>query len=167
MTETQGDLFVQQQLQREANSRTKRHNKHTSQRKLTENHDFIGLTGEWAFGEFVGLMPDFKGRLSGDKGIDFMLPGDSKVCPLSVDVKTSRRGDKLLHEKGKGFADIYVLAHYDESTKTAKLVGWEWGSKLRDVEPRDTGCGVINHEIPVYKLHPMANFPWRYTYRPK
>jgi hypothetical protein len=147
-----GDLMTLNDLiEQEAQARTNLHNGQNSQRKLADHYDHVGLSGEFEFGKFCGLMPDLSSKPKGDKGIDFVVP-----LQFAVDVKTSRRGDMLLHEAGKETnADIFVLAHYDEVSKRCRLVGWEWAKALLAVEPKDTGRGVVNHYIPAARLRSM------------
>lgn len=127
---------------------------------MSDNYEDVGLAGEWEFGAFSGLFP--KTKVGGDGGIDFELP-----VVFTVDVKTSKKGDYLLIEEGKVKADIYVLAHYNEtatqegdsdsyitSAKTS-LLGWAFATHVKSVAARDTGRGIINHAIPVKELRPM------------
>lgn len=133
-----------------AEDRTPQHNNHQSQRVLSTNHDDVGLAGEFAFGEFSGLWPDTSLHPSGDNGIDFRVP-----LVFTVDVKTARKPLNLIHEEGKPFVDIYVLAGFDDDTRKAWLIGWEWGSVLKNAPTGDFGHGVINHFIAAEQLRTM------------
>jgi len=132
------------------NSRTETHSEHSSQRILSKEHDKVGLSGEFTFGEFSGLWPDTRALPGGDRGVDFTI-----ALWFTVDVKIYRNPGNLIHEQGKPFADIFVLAKYDDETGKSKLLGWEWGSKLKVAPVRDFGYGVINHYIPTDQLRSM------------
>lgn len=135
------------------------HKAHASSRPLSDGYEDVGVTGEFAFGAFCGLMPDVTARPAGDKGIDFRV-----LLRFSVDVKTARRPGHLIHEAGKPFADIFVLARYDDDTQQAELLGWEWGAKLKLAPIKDFGYGVLSHYIPAGNLRPMAELD-RYIFR--
>lgn len=134
----------------EGQARHEAHKHHASSRPLSDDYELVGLAGETAFGMLTGKMPDLERRLEGDAGIDFIIP-----MRFSVDVKTARKAYHLIHEKGKKFADIYVLAEYDDETKKARLIGWEWGRTLQKAPVKDFGYGIENHYIPASKLKPM------------
>jgi hypothetical protein len=131
-------------------SRTKQHNGDSSQRILSDKHDLVGMSGELAFGEFSGLWPDTSLKREGDSGVDFRIR-----LEFTVDVKTARKALNLIHEQGKPFADIYVLAQFNEDNNSSTLLGWELGRILKGAPTRDFGYGVINHYIPAEKLRPM------------
>jgi hypothetical protein len=143
-------------LQNEADSRHEAHKNHASSRPLSEGYELIGLLGEAKFGQLTGLMPDLERKLSGDNGIDFIIP-----LKFSVDVKTARKPKHLIQERGKISADIYVLAGYDETTKRVRLLGWEWGAELKRAPVKDFGYGIFNHYIPVDQLKPMEKLTKR------
>lgn len=136
--------------------RTTQHNEHATQRVLSNNHDQVGLSGEFAFGEFCGIFPDTKLRPEGDKGVDFTVP-----LAFTVDVKTARKPYNLIHEEGKPMADIYVLAGYNEETRKATLIGWEFGATLAKKPVKEFGHGVRNHFIPAKELRPMDDLKAR------
>lgn len=137
-------------------SRTEIHSEHSSQRILSKEHDKVGLSGEFAFGEFSGLWPDTRSLPGGDCGVDFTI-----AMWFTVDVKTYRNPGNLIHEQGKPFADIFVLAKYDDETQKSKLLGWEWGVKLKAAPVRDFGYGVVNHYIPADQLKSMEELKKR------
>lgn len=114
-----------------AGSRTDTHKEHASQRILSVDHDKVGLAGEFAFGEFSGLWPDTRELVGGDNGVDFTMP-----LRFTVDVKTFRKPINLIHEEGKSFADIFVLAKYIEEWGKGELLGWEWGARLKSAPIR-------------------------------
>lgn len=132
------------------------HADHATSRPLSDGYERVGLAGEFAFGEFCGIFPDLAERPGGDSGVDFMLP-----LIFTVDVKTARKAYYLLHEQEKGFADIYVLAEYDDETGRAVLVGWAWGAQLERAPIKDFGYGVMNHYIPRGELRPMSELSGR------
>ncbi len=137
-----------------ASHRMALHEGHTSSRPLSEGYESVGLHGEFAFGEFCGVMPDISDRPSGDAGVDFVVP-----MLFTVDVKTARKANNLIHEAGKPLADIYVLAEFVDNKAT--LVGWEWGSKLAAAPVRDFGYGVQSHYIPREQLKPLSTLACR------
>lgn len=141
-----------------ATSRTEIHSGHLSQRILSQDHDKVGLSGEFAFGEFCGLWPDTRSLAGGDRGSDFTI-----AMKFTVDVKTYRNPGNLIHEQGKPFADVFVLARYDDETGKAQLLGWEWGAKLKAAPVRDFGYGVINHYISATELRRMEELKCRLT----
>ena len=132
------------------------HKNHATHRPLSDQNDRVGLSGEFLFGEFTGLWPDTKTRPGGDNGIDFTV-----LLRFTVDVKTARKPYHLIHENGKAFADIFVLAEYNDETGKARLLGWEWGKVLEKAPTKDFGYGVVNHYIPANKLRPMADLKAR------
>jgi hypothetical protein len=135
----------------EAEARHQSHVNHKSSRPLSEGYELIGLLGELEFAKATGIMLDLERKLDGDKGIDFIVP-----VRLSIDVKTARKAFNLIHEQGKPFADIYVLAQYCDDDEKTNLLGWEFGSILKSSPVKDFGYGIQNHYIPVEKLRPMA-----------
>ena len=132
------------------------HKDHASSRPLSINYEGVGISGEVAFSAFSGIACDLSERPSGDKGIDFIVP-----LLFSIDVKTARIPNHLIHEKGKDFVDIYVLAEYVADGKPANLIGWEYGIKLKNAPFKDFGYGIINHYIHRSKLRPMADLKTR------
>ena len=134
----------------EGEARHEMHKDHASSRPLSKDYHTVGLAGETAFGMLTGRMPDLERRIEGDAGVDFYIP-----LRFSVDVKTARKALHLIQEQGKISADIYVLAEYDDETKKARLIGWEWGKTLEKAPVKDFGYGIINHYIPASKLKPM------------
>jgi hypothetical protein len=134
----------------EAKKRHESHKNHATSRPLSPDYEFLGLSGELEFAQQTGVMIDLERRLDGDKGVDFVVP-----VRLSVDVKTARKPFHLIHEAGKKFADLYVLAKYDDEKEKADLIGWEFGSALKAAPTKDFGYGIINHYIPAGDLRPM------------
>ena len=128
------------------------HKNHASSRPLSKDYELVGLSGEIAFGEFANLEADLSERPEGDNGVDFEAPNG-----MTIDVKTARRAYNLIHETGKKFANIYVLAQYDENTESATLMGWEYGTTLAKAPTKDFGYGIINHYISKDRLRPMVD----------
>jgi hypothetical protein len=135
-------------IKNESDERHESHKNHASSRPLSEDYELIGLLGEVEFAKKTGVMLDLERKLGGDAGIDFIVP-----LAFSVDVKTARKPFHLIHEKGKKFADIYVLAGIDGDDVT--LIGWEFGKVLEKSPAKDFGYGIINHYIPASKLKKM------------
>jgi hypothetical protein len=145
------EAWLRESLSSEAQARSALHQSQTSNRPLSEASELIGLIGEFEFGRVTGRMPDLEHRPNGDGGFDFVVS-----LRFTVDVKTAERPFNLIHEQGKPFADIYVLAQYVPDSQRAPLLGWEWGANLRAAPVRDFGHGVFNHYIPRERLRPMA-----------
>jgi hypothetical protein len=115
------------------------HKDQQSSRPLSKDYELIGICGEAAFSAATGIPIDLTSRVDGDKGIDFTTPVGT------VDVKTARKPYYLAVEQGKVIADIYVLAQYDDETRRARLLGWEYGSAFRNLPTRGFGFGIISH----------------------
>ena len=133
-----------------ADERHELHQDHQSSRPLSVGYERVGIAGEMAFSHFSGLAADLSARPGGDNGYDFILP-----LLFSVDVKTARKAGNLIQEQGAAFADIVVLAEFDDNTGKALLVGWEWGSVLKAAPVKDFGYKILNHHIPRSKLRTM------------
>ena len=134
-----------------ADKRHQIHENHASSRPLSDDYNLVGISGEWAFAHFSGMMPDLEEKPEGDKGIDFSLP-----VRLTIDVKTARKAYHLIQEVGKPVrADIYVLAQYDDATGKSELIGWEWAHILLQAPAKDFGYGIVNHYIHRNELRPM------------
>jgi hypothetical protein len=93
--------------------------------------DTVGIAGEIAFADATGLALDDSARPFGDNGIDF-------VCVIgTVDVKTARKPYNLIVPQATPhFADVYVLAYYDDDTRRATLLGWEYVERVRKAPVR-------------------------------
>lgn len=139
-------------IEREALKRQDLHKHHASSRPLVKGYEVTGMAGEFALGEVLGLYPDVSVRLKGDDHIDFNV-----LLHYSIDVKCSKRAEHLLHAQGSKFADIFVLAEYNDETKAVKLLGWEWGSVLQKAKVSDmlADDGVMAHFIRYDKLRGM------------
>jgi hypothetical protein len=134
-----------------ADNRSRLHEGKPSSRELSEDYQKIGLSGEFAFGAFSGLMPDISERPNGDNGIDFKIK-----LGFSVDVKTFNKPNNLICEVGKVVADIYILAKRNPDLPTgAELLGWEFGKKLKNAPTKDFGFGITNHFIDAKELRSM------------
>ena len=137
MTNDDAILLIRQ----EADAHERLHANHSS-RKLSDDYEAIGMLGEWEFAKATGIFPDLSERIDGDAGVDFIIP-----LTFTVDVKTARKAYHLIHEAGRSFADIYVLAEHDDQTGQTRLVGWEFGTILKRAPVRDFGYGIENHYI--------------------
>lgn len=142
-----------EELRKHAEERKAMHtaSKRRDYRPLSKGHELVGLAAERAWTDAFGGEVDLELRPRGDKGHDFSLPNGA-----TVDVKGARRAHRLLVKAGKKkYADIFVLAHYDDGTETAKLVGWTTKEKVLEKTPRDSGFGIINYEVPAKELLPI------------
>ena len=126
------------------------HVDHATSRPLSDGYEKVGLAGELAFSQFTGMAPDLSVKPEGDGGVDTTI-----FLAFTVDVKTARKAYNLIHEIDKPFADIFVLAEYDDDSEKAMLVGWEYGSILRKAPSKDFGYGIENHFIHRSRLRPM------------
>lgn len=138
-------------IEKLARERERLHIDHPSSRPLSNDYELVGLAGEQAFSVFSGLPVDISVKPSGDNGIDFILPGGK-----TVDVKMARKAYNLLHEANKPLrADIYVLARYNDETKSATLLGWIEKSVLENAPVKDFGYGIENRYVSANVLHKM------------
>lgn len=137
------------ELKIEADARHILHLGQPSSRPLSVNYELVGLSGEEAFANRYKLQVDMVRRPYGNKGINFQ----TKIG--SIDVLTARKAFNLIVEEGKVRADIYVLAKYNDASKEATLLGWANKKEVLAAPQRDFGYGIINHFIPVAKLHSM------------
>lgn len=119
-------------------------------RGLSDGQELVGIMGEAQFAKDFRQPLDLSLKVGGDAGYDFVLP-----LRYTVDVKTFRKAQNLIHEQGKVTADIYVLAGFIDEPMRAHLIGWEWGRNLAKAPVRDFGHGVISHYIPVGALRPI------------
>jgi hypothetical protein len=143
-------MMHENDIKQHAADRKRIHAKHKSSRPLSNDHEYVGMAGEKALADFLGIPVDTKLRPGGDGGFDAVI-GD-----VSIDIKTARKPVNLLVEARKVRAYIYVLAGYDDDTETAELIGWARGIDLLHVVPRDIGGhGVMSHWIPAGKLNKM------------
>lgn len=121
-----------------------------SRRVFSDDFEVVGMIGEAAFAKAFNLPMDLRLLLSGDGGVDFITPIGT------VDVKTFRKAFNLLVDENRMSADIYVLASYNDATKEAVLLGWEYGEVLKQCPIRDFGYGVRNHYKSASKLRKMS-----------
>lgn len=138
-----------------ADHRTSIHEGQASQRKLSKDYEQIGLAGEEEFARQFGQMHevqvDTSDRIGGDGGRDFL------IGPGVVDVKTARKPIYLLLEQKPTRADIVVLARYDDETRRATLLGWQWVKTIQKYRVRDMGFGVLSHAVPLSHLRPIRD----------
>lgn len=138
------------EVQRHSRDRERFHSGKPYYTPKSKNHELVGLRGEEAWIRDFGGELDTELRRGGDRGHDF------KIGKQTVDVKTARNAHRLLVKAGKKkYADIFVLARYDDDADEAELVGWIEAERVLSVKPRDTGFGIVNHEFPASKMHPM------------
>lgn len=102
-------------------------------RPMKPGYELIGVMGELALGQFLGLpvgaVPLVDG---GDGGVDFEVAG------LTIDVKCSDSAGYLLVDEGKVRSKVYALAHWHPLRRGPVLLyGWEWGH-LVAAAPVDT-----------------------------
>ena len=134
-----------------ANQREAIHRGHKSSRPLSPHYEYVGLKGEQAVAEYLGLEIDTTLRPRGDNGRDMVFRG------VTIDAKTFRRPYCLLVEKGHVHeGNVYVLVGYRESDDTTELLGWEWGSAVASAPVKDFKRGVDNHYIPAAQLRQMS-----------
>lgn len=133
-----------------AERRMRLHRDHKTNRPLSEMYEFIGLVGEYEFAFQFFFQMDTVLRPGGDGHVDFNTPVGT------IDVKTARKAYNLIVEVGKPIADIVVLASFDDTTKRAILLGWEYGRKILQCPVRDFGYGVMNHYLPAMQLRSIA-----------
>lgn len=146
-------------IRTEAIKRACLHSNHPSQRILGNEHDLVGLAGEVAFADYMGLSLDLRRLPSGDGGKDFLLSllVQDAVQSFRADVKTARIPAHLLVEVGKCEPlTIYVLAQYSDATQTARCLGWEWGLVLLRSKPKTMpGYSVVNYHVRRASLRAM------------
>jgi hypothetical protein len=149
-------------LEQEAAARHEMHKNHPTHRPLSEGYWHVALVGEDALAKAFGLTVDMVRRPNGDGGVDNYLPlrlsPDEKVTMVPVDVKTARKPFNLLVEVGKVKPKtIYMLASFDDATKTSELLGWQWGLVLLGAPTSNFGYGVTSHYIPREDLRPLSD----------
>ncbi len=101
-------------------------------------YDRKGVCGEVALREFFGIFEHPPGALlGGDGGFDLRVDlrgRDDRERLHTIDIKAAVRPTWLWVEppkKGHAFADVYVLARYNEKTRRATLIKWHWGEVVR------------------------------------
>lgn len=142
--------ITQADLQKIAIERSQLHKNHSSRRALSANYDYVGLSGEVAFGNAFDMPVDLTKKPGGDNHVDFYTPIGT------VDVKTYRKAFNLLREENKKHAKILVLAAFNESTQTAVLVGWEYDTEMLKQPKKDFGYGIVNYFKSARLLRPMG-----------
>lgn len=135
-----------------ADQRAKLHSKDSSSRHLSSDCEFIGLLGEIRFSELYNLSIDLTIKHEGDKGIDFYSPIGT------IDVKTAQKPYHLLVEKGKVFADIYVLAQFS-MPDIINFIGWHYGEFISNQPTKYFGYNVLNHFVHQSALYSMFVLP--------
>jgi hypothetical protein len=123
------------------------HLKHKSHRPLSKGYEVIGVYGEMKFEEITGFPMDERGLIQGDRGIDFETPAGP------IDVKTAQNPKNLIIETGKVYDIIYVLAGINY--ENVWMLGWEYGSVMKDRPRKTFGHDVLNHYKLREQLRPM------------
>ena len=147
-------------IENEARARHDRHIDHPTHRPLSPGYESVGLYGEAEFARVFGGNVDLVPRPGGDRGKDFILRLiiDDDPVMVPIDVKTARKPGNLIVERGKiKRGTIYVLAGFNNASKAAHLIGWEWSAALLRAPVKDFGYGVYNHYIPRYRLQTIAS----------
>lgn len=131
-------------------------------------YDHKGVCGEVALREFFGIFEHPSGTMpGGDGGFDVSVHlrdrNDQKRL-LTVDVKAAVKPTWLWVEppkKGRGFADVYVLAQYNEKTRRAHLIKWHWGEVVSAAPI--TLFGKLHHEIAATACLDLKDLRSRYA----
>ena len=120
------------------------HKDHESSMPMSEENERVGLAGEQLVGKIFGKRIDDSEKIMGDEGIDFLFRSGT------VDVKTARKPIWLLLEKDhEPVADIMIMCGYNDDTRMAYVLGWEYGIVMKEQPLRDNaGVNKIFH----YKL---------------
>ena len=132
--------------------REKLHHDDASSRPLSKDYEYIGLLGEVRFSELYNLSIDLTSKHKGDNGIDFYTPIGT------IDVKTAQKPYHLLVEKGKVFADIYVLAQFS-MPDIINFIGWHYGEYISQQPTKYFGYNILNHYIHQSALYSMFVLP--------
>lgn len=130
----------------------------TAYRETPAKAHQIGVAGEIAFAARFGLPLDTAMRPSGDAGVDF------QTGLGVIQVKTSKLGVDLLVQQRlvekHGWARYYVLAQFDEVTKTARLLGWTTDTVVRMAVQIRIRLGV-SYRVLREHLAPMNHLAFR------
>lgn len=147
--------------------RRQRHSSNLSKQDIDDEE--AGVLGEIALAKLFALDPDCIIRSEGSGPVDFVLPGN-----LRVDIKASwqhelakaktkkNREGRLLVEKGKTGADIYIFAviHVIDEKPDVEFKGWMRGFAVEFVKPTFEGrLGKLSHRVPIKLLQPMELLP--------
>ena len=121
-----------------------------SRRVFSDGFELVGTIGEATFAKAFNLPMDLRLLLEGDGGVDFATPAGT------IDVKTFRKAYNLIIDVNRISADIYVLARYNDETKDAKLLGWEYGEVMKKCPTKDFGFGVRSYYKSASSLRDMS-----------
>jgi len=117
--------------------------------QYSAGHDIVGAAGEIAFAREFGYSVDNILRQGGDTA-DFITPVGK------VDIKTARKAYALIVKKGSRVSNVVILAQYHEKSRTATLIGWEWGSIVKKAPIRRMRPELPeNHFIVATELRPI------------
>jgi hypothetical protein len=125
--------------------------------------NLMGLRGEKAFADRLGLQVDLSPRLGGDGNVDLRLKlRVERKIEFVVDCKAALVPKDLIVEADVCKPEtIYVLCRYWEDTDSCTLIGWQWGSVLMKSEPKDYGYGIINYWCPAGLLRDISELEAR------
>ena len=142
------------ELASHADNRYRLHQGQRSHRPLSADDEYVGLAGERAFCDWMGVDLDTSTKPLGSGSIN------AKINGRTINVYTYRKPVHLLVEKGKAKADVYVLCRYRERDKGADLLGWATKAEVKTAPVRDVGgMGVVSHAIRAEHLRPIGDLP--------
>jgi len=126
-----------------ARRRMELHANHESSRPLSKHYEYIGLMGEWLFGQVFDLEMDLSLKPAGDGRVDFWCNG------FSIDVKSGNMNTfNLFREIEKDHAEILVLAETNISRGLVRLHGWEFDEEMLKCLTKKFGHPIVNHYKP-------------------
>jgi len=137
-------------------------------RRFVFDYERKGVCGELALYEFFGSDRKPVGNLIyGDDGIDFdlMLLNRENRLPeqYTIDVKCAANPTYLWVQKPR--AGIYVLARYNEQTRRAKCIKWQWAEVVRAAPWTIDANNVGHHEIPAGRCIQMDELMARFMFK--
>lgn len=118
----------------------------------SEERNFRGLMGEFAFAEYANLTVDSEEYNRTDGGEDFTIEYDGTRC--TFDVKTAMKNPYALFVKeGCVSADYYVQGHLEN--RTVELLGMAARENVLSTELSETPYDHRNHEVAIESLEPI------------
>jgi hypothetical protein len=119
--------------------------------------EIIGVAGELQASKELGLSPLSIKESKKLKGANFVIPKDGRV----IQVSTSSTAPLYLPvpvSKAK-YADVFVLAYYNEKSKKTKLIGWTDRATVLETELQrkisQRPNAPVNYLVHVNNLYPM------------
>lgn len=107
----------------------------------------MATAGKATFAAKIDVEIDLSQHHGGDNLCDYEINGKT------IDAETTKRVNNLLLEPGKRTADNLVLAQYDEETRTARPIGWEYPREMVTCPIRKFGTlDFLSHFKLMYKL---------------